>query len=122
MARRERRRLCKFIWEWTTSDEFSSWLTPVKGEKHKGYCLLCQKVFAVSHGGLNDVKAHYKGKRHIWLQQEYQERVAGQSKEGHVDSQTKRIVVFNEQVSVAECCQDFVFAMFGVDSSNSWCK
>ncbi|KAJ9600655.1 hypothetical protein L9F63_026202, partial [Diploptera punctata] len=102
MARRERRRLCKFIWEWTTSDEFSSWLTPVKGEKHKGYCLLCQKVFAVSHGGLNDVKAHYKGKRHIWLQQEYQERVAGQSKEGHVDPKTKRIVVFNEQTEELE--------------------
>jgi len=82
----------------------------VKGEKHKAYCLLCKKVFAVSHGGLNDVKAHYKGKRHIWLQRQHQERVAGQSKEGHVDSQTKKIV-FNEEVSVAVSCQRSVLVM-----------
>jgi len=73
----------------------------VKGEKHKAYCLLCKKVFAVSHGGLNDVKAHYKGKRHIWLQRQQQERVAGQSKEGHVESQTKKII-FNEETDVLE--------------------
>ncbi|XP_033607957.1 uncharacterized protein LOC111866007 isoform X3 [Cryptotermes secundus] len=101
MARRERRRLCKFISDWTTSDQFSSWLTPVKGEKHKAYCLLCKKVFAVSHGGLNDVKAHYKGKRHIWLQRQHQERVAGQSKEGYVEPQTKKIV-FNEEADILE--------------------
>ncbi|XP_069687144.1 protein bric-a-brac 2-like isoform X2 [Periplaneta americana] len=101
MARRERRRLCKFISDWTTSDQFSSWLTPVKGQKHKAYCLLCKKVFAVSHGGLNDVKAHYKGKRHIWLQLQHQERVAGQSEEGHVESQTKRIL-FNEEADTLE--------------------
>lgn len=113
MARRERRRLCKFISDWTTSDQFSSWLTPVKGQKHKAYCLLCKKVFAVSHGGLNDVKAHYKGKRHIWLQLQHQERVAGQSEEGHVESQTKRIL-FNEEVSVSGCCQHYVYVMCSI--------
>lgn len=82
----------------------------MKGEKHKAYCLLCKKVFAVSHGGLNDVKAHYKGKRHIWLQRQHQESVAGQSKEGHVLLQTKKIV-FNEEVSVAVYCQRSAFVM-----------
>jgi len=85
----------------------------VKGEKHKAYCLLCKKVFAVSHGGLNDVKAHYKGKRHIWLQRQQQERVAGQSKESHVESQTKKIV-FNEEVSGDVSCQLSVFVTSGI--------
>lgn len=121
MARRERRRLCKFISDWTTADQFSSWLTPVKGEKHKAYCLLCKKVFAVSHGGLNDVKAHYKGKRHIWLQRQHQESVAGQSKEGHVESHAKKIV-FNEEVSVAVSCQHCVFVMCGIVRFNPFIK
>jgi hypothetical protein len=79
----------------------------VNGETHKAYCLLFKKVFAVSHGGLNDVQAHYKGKRHIWLQRQHQESVAGQSKEGHVESQAKKIV-FNEEVSVAVSCKHSV--------------
>ncbi|GLH00388.1 Protein tramtrack, beta isoform [Gryllus bimaculatus] len=99
MARRERRRLCKFISDWTTSDEFSSWLAPVKGEKHKAYCLLCKKEFAVSHGGLNDVKAHYKGKRHIWLQRQQEKIAAGLSNQWNSPEDSWVKGIFYEQVN-----------------------
>lgn len=74
MALREKRRLCKFVSEWTTRCEFSSWLVSVKEDKHKAYCLLCRKIFPVSHGGLHDVKTHAKSKRHICLQQQQENR------------------------------------------------
>uniref|UniRef100_A0A1B6DHS7 BTB domain-containing protein n=1 Tax=Clastoptera arizonana TaxID=38151 RepID=A0A1B6DHS7_9HEMI len=74
MALREKRRLCKFVSEWTTRYEFSSWLVSVKEDKHKAYCLLCRKIFPVSHGGLHDVKTHAKSKRHICLQQQQENR------------------------------------------------
>ncbi|XP_075222745.1 uncharacterized protein LOC142325193 [Lycorma delicatula] len=74
MARPEKRRLCKFVTEWLSNNEFSSWLVSVKEDKHKAYCLLCEKVFPVSHGGLNDVKAHGKGKRHNFLKEQQENR------------------------------------------------
>lgn len=74
MARPEKRRLCKFVTEWLSNKEFSSWLVSVKEDKHKAYCLLCEKVFPVSHGGLNDVKAHGKGKRHNFLKEQQENR------------------------------------------------
>lgn len=74
MALREKRRLCKFVSEWTTRYEFSSWLVSVNEDKHKAYCLLCRKIFPVSHGGLHDVKTHAKSKRHICLQQQQENR------------------------------------------------
>nr|XP_018901521.1 PREDICTED: uncharacterized protein LOC109033383 isoform X2 [Bemisia tabaci] len=72
-AEKEKRRSCKFIPEWMSREEFSSWLISVDYDKHKAYCLLCKKLFPVSHGGLHDVKAHAKGKRHIILQQQHQQ-------------------------------------------------
>lgn len=70
MALREKRRLCKFVTEWTRRSEFSSWLESVKDDKHKACCILCKKIFPVSHGGLHDVKTHAKSKRHICLLQQ----------------------------------------------------
>lgn len=67
-APRIRRRRCKFIGTWLSHNQFSTWLTPVRGDDHKAYCTLCDKVFSVAHGGLHDVRAHWKGKRHIGLQ------------------------------------------------------
>lgn len=74
MALREKRRLCKFVLEWTRRSEFSSWLKSVKDDKHKACCLLCKKIFPVSHGGLHDVKTHAKSKRHICLLQQQENR------------------------------------------------
>ena len=68
----EKRRRCKFIAEWCTREEFSPWLACVNGDPHKAYCVLCEKLFPVSHGGLHDVKAHQKGKRHTVLEQEFE--------------------------------------------------
>ncbi|XP_046623326.1 uncharacterized protein LOC124306598 isoform X5 [Neodiprion virginianus] len=67
-APRIRRRRCKFIGTWLSHKQFATWLTPVRGDDHKAYCALCDKVFSVAHGGLHDVRAHWKGKRHIGLQ------------------------------------------------------
>ncbi|XP_012250689.1 uncharacterized protein LOC105682992 isoform X2 [Athalia rosae] len=67
-APRIRRRRCKFIGTWLSHNQFATWLTPVRGDDHKAYCALCDKVFSVAHGGLHDVRAHWKGKRHIGLQ------------------------------------------------------
>lgn len=67
----EKRRQCKFIPEWTLKKDFSPWLIPVEEDPHKAFCLYCKKVFPVSHGGLHDVKAHAKGKRHLLLAQQY---------------------------------------------------
>lgn len=64
MALREKRRLCKFVSEWTTRREFLPWLVSVKDDKHKAFCLLCKKVFPVSHGGVHDVKTHARSKTH----------------------------------------------------------
>lgn len=66
--RRIRRRRCKFIGTWLCHRQFKRWLTPVRGDNHKAYCALCDKVFSVAHGGLHDVRAHWKGKRHISLE------------------------------------------------------
>ncbi|XP_015590428.1 uncharacterized protein LOC107265464 isoform X2 [Cephus cinctus] len=67
-APRIRRRRCKFIGTWLSHNQFATWLTPVRDDDHKAYCALCDKVFSVAHGGLHDVRAHWKGKRHIGLQ------------------------------------------------------
>lgn len=64
-SRRVRRRRCKFIGGWLLNRQFKRWLTPVRGDNHKAYCALCEKIFSVAHGGLHDVRAHWKGKRHI---------------------------------------------------------
>ncbi|XP_046687304.1 uncharacterized protein LOC124372925 isoform X2 [Homalodisca vitripennis] len=74
MALREKRRLCKFVSEWTRRSEFSPWLVSVNNDKHKACCLLCKKIFPVSHGGLHDVKTHAKSKRHICLLQQQENR------------------------------------------------
>ncbi|XP_033218596.1 broad-complex core protein isoforms 1/2/3/4/5 isoform X2 [Belonocnema kinseyi] len=66
--RRIRRRRCKFIGTWLCHRQFKRWLTPVRGDNHKAYCALCDKIFSVAHGGLHDVRAHWKGKRHISLE------------------------------------------------------
>lgn len=67
----DKRRQCKFIYEWTLRTDFSPWLVPVEEDPHKAFCLYCKKVFPVSHGGVHDVKAHAKGKRHLLLCQQY---------------------------------------------------
>lgn len=67
----DKRRQCKFINEWTLKSNFSTWLLPVEQDPHKAFCRVCRKVFPVSHGGLHDVKAHAKGKRHLLLSQQY---------------------------------------------------
>lgn len=74
MALREKRRLCKFVTEWKERSEFSSWLVSVKDDKHKAFCLLCKKIFPVSHGGLHDVRTHARSKRHICLLQQQENR------------------------------------------------
>ncbi|KAL1461546.1 hypothetical protein WDU94_013431 [Cyamophila willieti] len=66
-----KRRQCKFIPEWTLRSDFSAWLIPVDEDPHKAFCVYCKKLFPVSHGGLHDVKAHAKGKRHLLLTQQY---------------------------------------------------
>lgn len=76
MALREKRRLCKFVTEWTKRSEFSPWLVSVTEDKHKAHCLLCRKIFPVSHGGLHDVKTHAKSKRHISLLQQQENRAS----------------------------------------------
>lgn len=102
MATRERRRLCKFIPGWMSTEEFSTWLCPVKGDKHKAYCRLCKKLFAVSHGGLNDVKTHYKGKKHIFLQQQETERSSKQFLSGLWEGSPLKLntFIYNTQVFV----------------------
>ncbi|XP_039282430.1 uncharacterized protein LOC111043900 isoform X2 [Nilaparvata lugens] len=92
MARSEKRRLCKFVSEWTFNNDYSSWLRPVDEDKHKAYCLLCEKVFPVSHGGLNDVKAHGKGKRHNFLKEQQENRARETSVE--LSSPTQGIFQF----------------------------
>ncbi|RZF44996.1 hypothetical protein LSTR_LSTR001957 [Laodelphax striatellus] len=92
MARLEKRRLCKFVSEWRFNNDFSSWLRPVDEDKHKAYCLLCEKVFPVSHGGLNDVKAHGKGKRHNFLKEQQENRARETSVE--LSSPTQGIFQF----------------------------
>lgn len=62
---RVRRRRCRFIGDWLNLAEFASWLEPLDDDRHKAYCSLCGKVFSVAHGGLHDVRAHWRGKRHI---------------------------------------------------------
>uniref|UniRef100_A0A8D9DVP3 Protein bric-a-brac 2 n=1 Tax=Cacopsylla melanoneura TaxID=428564 RepID=A0A8D9DVP3_9HEMI len=66
-----KRRQCKFIPEWTLRSDFAAWLVPVDEDPHKAFCVYCKKLFPVSHGGLHDVKAHAKGKRHLLLTQQY---------------------------------------------------
>lgn len=40
-----------------------------KAIRIKVYCVLCEKLFPVSHGGPDDVKAHQKGKIHTVLEE-----------------------------------------------------
>lgn len=63
-----RRRNCRFNPEWPYRRQFSNWLRPFRGDKHKAYCLLCERSFSVGHGGLHDVRTHRKAKRHLRLE------------------------------------------------------
>ena len=35
--------------------------------KQQGYCKICSKNFSVSHGGIDDVRRHGEGKKHLEL-------------------------------------------------------
>lgn len=91
-----KRRLCKFTTTWCLFKEFQSWLVPVKYQNQKAYCILCRRVFSVSHSGLHDVKAHWKGKKHLQLQEQELEKNTEES----TDSNEIKayMYTFNEEV------------------------
>lgn len=95
-----RKSLCKFKLGWTLLDDFASWLAPVKGEDHRAYCLVCRKIFSVGHGGLNDVRTHYKGKRHISLQLEQQAYGFDSERRKVISSLPDVHFIFDGQVSI----------------------
>ena len=37
-----------------------SWITSVKGDKHKAFCKLCRKTFQLDSCGISQVKSHEK--------------------------------------------------------------
>ena len=41
-----------------------SWITSMKGEKHKAFCELCQKTFQIDGSGISQVKSHKKSNIH----------------------------------------------------------
>lgn len=96
MSQDSKRRLCKFTTAWCLFKEFSSWLVPVKYQSQKAYCILCKRVFSVSHSGLHDVKAHWKGKKHLQLQEQEMEKSADE----RLDRRDIKAysLVFNEEV------------------------
>lgn len=108
----EKRRRCKFIAEWCTREEFSPWLACVNGDPHKAYCVLCEKLFPVSHGGLHDVKAHQKGKRHTVLEQEEFEKFLqyGVGHFQHLKNSSERKRVYN--ATVCEISRFYLFSFF----------
>lgn len=96
MSQDSKRRLCKFTPGWCLFKEFSSWLVPVKYQSQKAYCILCKRVFSVSHSGLHDVKAHWKGKKHLQLQEQGMEKSADERLDRReIKAYT---LVFNEEV------------------------
>lgn len=61
-------------------------------------------MFSVSHSGLHDVKAHWKGKKHLQLQEHEMEKSA----EERIDRRGAKGVnlVFNEEVRVSHILLD----------------
>nr|CAD7427389.1 unnamed protein product [Timema monikensis] len=60
---------CSFKEFWLTDEEnkYSKWLRPVEDDQYKAYCTFCKSKFDISHSGLNGVKIHGKGKKHLEL-------------------------------------------------------
>nr|CAD7395335.1 unnamed protein product [Timema cristinae] len=60
---------CSFKEFWLTDEEnkYSKWLRPVEDDQYKAYCTFCKSKFDISHSGLNGVKIHGKGQKHLEL-------------------------------------------------------
>lgn len=93
-----KRRLCKFAMAWCLYKEFCSWLVPVENKVEKAYCLLCGRCFSVSHSGLHDVKAHWRGKKHCMLQDQQAGTIGDDSLEKY-DIKAYSLV-YNEEVTI----------------------
>ena len=55
---------CTFQDKWMV-EKFKYWLKPVKGDKFKGFCCICNKKFNLSSMGITAVKSHSRGEKHI---------------------------------------------------------
>lgn len=122
-TRRVRRRRCKFIGGWLLNRQFKRWLTPVRGDNHKAYCALCEKIFSVAHGGLHDVRAHFKGKRHISFevansQSQRAQRIARLADSGsrnpcttHSSYRNRRLLLGRVEPDDVEYCEQVFFLL-----------
>ena len=43
--------------------------------KQQAYCKVCSKHFSVSHGGIDDVRRHGEGKKHLELQNGFLKKI-----------------------------------------------
>ncbi|XP_068098211.1 zinc finger protein 862-like [Hyperolius riggenbachi] len=66
--RKTRSRNCTFNKEWLHNPEFKSWLAQTP-DNNSARCTVCNKTFGVKFDGIDAVKQHAKGKKHIFAMQ-----------------------------------------------------
>jgi len=61
MSNKERRKT-KFNNSWKES---FGWISAVRGDEFSASCNICNKKFAIHHGGISDIKQHSNTDKHI---------------------------------------------------------
>ena len=85
-----------------------SWIYSVVSDQFSALCTLCNKTFKIDNGGISQVNAHGKTKRHSEIKkQRKSQRVFTSSSHVQILSNNQNVLTYDEQVICAEIFQAF---------------